>query len=151
MSSSKSINTAGGLAKLWFLPLQHYKGLGYNWAKGMAAIVANAELLQPIYFTPDTGGYEVTWKKGAYQLKLKAKLPGNETAMDATLSRLEVEPFLLVALNHNGQYLLFGDYDNYFLYERDQDTGEDFIDLSHFKIDITRQLMTPPRLIVSPF
>ena len=105
MSSIKSVNTVGGLSKLWILPLQYFKGVMFAPGELKYVLQDGSSHLQQLYFTPDTGGYQVEWKKGAYRTEVKATIPGNDIGIDSTLLQLETEPFLILAVNHNGQYL----------------------------------------------
>jgi len=151
MSFAKSSDTVGGLAKLWILPLQEFKGVVFQPGSGLYRLKEAGSSLDPFYFTPDTGGYKVEWKKGAYHITITAKVPGNSVGLDQSLLKLELSPFLVVGLNYNGQTLLFGDALNYFIYDRNQDTGSDFSDLSHYVFELTRQMMIRPRFLLNPF
>ncbi len=148
MSFQKSDNTAGGLAKLFLLRLNHFQGV--KWSNDFQSYILVGDTynyLEQIYFTQDTGSYAVQRKKGAYNITIKASYPGSSNAFE----ELEGTPFLLVGLTHNKQYLLFGDANNYFIYDHNEDSGSDFSELHHTAFKLKRQMMFKPRLIRDPF
>ncbi|TLX73716.1 hypothetical protein E9993_14760 [Labilibacter sediminis] len=147
MSFLKSNNTAGGLAKLFLLRLAHYKGIKWVAEYGAFALNDVSSYLEPLYFTQDTGSYQVKYKKGIYEVGIKAKYPGYSQSFE----ELEGTPFVLVGLTHNKEYLLFGDANNYFIYDHNQESGSDFSDLSHIKFELRRNMMMKPRFIRDPF
>lgn len=147
MSFLKSNNTAGGLAKLFILRLAHYQGVRWVAEYGTYFLNDVSSYLEPLYFTQDTGNYQVKYKNGAYEVSINTNYPGYSQSFE----ELECTPFLLLGLTHNNEYLLFGDANNYFIYDHNQDSGSDFSDLASTKFELKRNMMLKPRLIIDPF
>ncbi len=148
MSFQKSDNTAGGLAKLYVLRLINFQGIKWSNDYQSYLLIGDAyNYLEQLYFTQDTGSFKVQRKKGTYHISVAATFPGSSVSFE----ELESNPFLLVGLTHNNEYLIFGDANNYFIYDHDQDSGSDFSDLNQTAFNLKRQMMLKPKLIREPF
>jgi hypothetical protein len=147
MTFAKQSNTAGGLAKLYVLRLADYQGIKYMPAYNSFVLNDVSSALEEIYLTQDTISYSVTRKSNAYQVKISGTYPGSSD----NIEELEGTPFILVGLTHNKEYLLFGDANNYFVYDYNQDGGANFEDLAQTSFELTRSMMLKPRLIYNPF
>ncbi len=147
MTFAKQSNTAGGLAKLYVLRLADYQGLKYMPAYNGFVLNDVSSYLEEIYLTQDTISYSVTRKSNAYQIKVSGTYPGSSDSIE----ELEGTPFILVGLTHNKEYLLFGDANNYFIYNYNQNGGTNFEDLAQTTFELTRSMMLKPRHIYNPF
>ncbi len=151
MSLQKTSKTAGGLAKIWILRLRNFKGYHFNPITKRYNLGDVRSFLEELYFTPDTAGYTVKQKYPAYNIKVNAIIPGTDITIDAYLREFENEPFIIVALNSNRQYLLFGDAYDFFIYLHDQDSGSDLSDRSQYQFSVSATMMVTPRFIDDPF
>ena len=151
MSLQKTDKTSGGLVKIWILRLRNFKGLHFNTVSSRYNLGDVRAYLEEIYFTIDTGGYSVKERYPGYEIKINAVIPGTDITIDAYLRELQNDPFLIVALNSNKQYLFFGDHDNFFTWFHDQDIGKDPAERSQYNFDVSANMFSPPRFIDNPF
>jgi hypothetical protein len=150
MNFLKSDNYLGSFSQLWILPLQHYKGIGYNAVTGYFTKGLKNYLI-PLPFSMDTAEWKVKRKKGIYTVAVQCFFKGADEATITQLAQLENTPFLIVIQDHNNNYVLMGDNANFFLFDHNFESGKDFSDVAGTEIKLERDMMIPPIFITTPF
>lgn len=149
MNFQKS-NFSGGIARMWILPLQYYQGKKFNHSSGLFFALGIKGVLKEIPFSIDKASYSVTKKNSAYNVKISCFIPGISILNIDSAFNLEATPFLIIVEDYNKNFILFGDYDNFFLYDPDFSSNEDYSYPAGINFSISRTMLNMPCLIEDP-
>lgn len=140
----KSNRFAGGIARMWLLPMQNYKGLIFDPESGMFQPEGIKNYLTEVPFSIDSGSWQVKKKKMFYQVEISTFITGaGINNLEASID-LERTPFLVIIQDYNGNFLLFGDHSNYFLYDPDIAGSNDFSTPAGINFTLKRSMMSLP-------
>jgi hypothetical protein len=148
MNFQKSDRYAGGIARMWILPLDKYQGVTYEPASGLFSITGVKNNIVEVPFARDSAGWRIRCKNCVYRIDISSFISGiTANNLHASIN-IENSPFLLIVQDYNNNFLLFGDYDNFFLYSPDIDSNTDYSDTSGIDFNLEREMMSAPIFVV---
>ncbi|MGQ1890633.1 hypothetical protein ACT29H_09345 [Thermophagus sp. OGC60D27] len=142
---------AGGIARLWILPLQYYNGVKFNATSGLYYPLGIKGKLTDVPFSIDSCSYSIKKKGSAYDVNISCFIPGISFYNLQASIDLESTPFLIIVRDYNNNFMLFGDYDNFFLYNPDLESNEDYSEPAGINFSFSRTMLNMPLLIEDPF
>jgi hypothetical protein len=151
MSFLKSNKYAGGIADLYLLPVIRFKGLGFNSSTGLFVPRGMKNFLSHIPFTIDTGRWRAQKKNGAWDIRVSCTIKGADHSILDFLEYWQKHPFIIVARDANSSWVVLGDYENYFLYSTEFDSGADFSEGATIAFQVSKNIIIPPRFVFNPF
>lgn len=148
----KRSDYAGGIAKMYLVPAAAAASIRRELVSGSYLMPGLSSYLIPVQFAIDSGRFTVTNKLGAWQIRIEAFIPSS-LAIDslAFFSQWVGKPFNILVQDYNGNYIYFGNRDNFFIYRPQFSSAQDFSEASGFSFNLQRDMLVPPIHIVSPF
>lgn len=148
----KRSDYAGGIAKMYLVPAAAAASIRRELVSGSYLMPGLSNFLIPVQFAIDSGRFTVTNKLGAWQIRIEAFIPSS-LAVDslAFFSQWVGKPFNILVQDYNGNYIYFGNRDNFFIYRPQFSSAQDFSEASGFSFNLQRDMLVPPIHIVSPF
>lgn len=142
---------SGGIARMWIVPFQYFKGVSFDPSSGLFKAPGLRDVLIEVPFSIDTGSYRVTSNNNAYDTEISAFIPGISANNIQASIDLETGPFIVVLQDYNGNFILLGSHQDFFLYETDFEAKEDISVRAGFNFSISKLMMFPPFFIMSVF